>query len=301
MPEELMRTPNVVLVALLTVALAGCPDDSSPTAEDAGVPRAEDGGDVGTTPAEPLDRSSFEQFVVTRRSVFSPYGALAYANLSTRISRAAPELSLEQSTVVMGPETDGDCLDEPEHGYCVMEHRFAARELTEAEIRDVEVAFRALQLEAPTDADTEHCSLVDPSFIVEYAWDGESYSGFECDEVHLAAADVEAIETLIAALQERTCSAVADQETTLRFEVFITDYRGDPFEGVQVRCAGDDEILATSDADGRLSFVLDVRGTLPCGFTTCDTLVYTHPTEMNQELELGLQESYGQDIALRRD
>ena len=50
-----------------------------------------------------------------------------------------------------------------------------------------------------------------------------------------------------------------------------------PVEGVEVRCAGTDELLAVSGADGLISFSLETEGSAGCGSLDCNNLDLTPP------------------------
>ena len=64
----------------------------------------------------------------------------------------------------------------------------------------------------------------------------------------------------------------------LSYEAVAWDLQTEaPVEGVEVRCAGSDELMAVSDEAGEVSFSLETEYSPGCGYLDCNNLDLTPP------------------------
>jgi len=74
------------------------------------------------------------------------------------------------------------------------------------------------------------------------------------------------------------------EDATLSYQTKVVDQAtGNPLEGIQVRCAGEDEVQATSNASGDLAFDLDTRVSPGCHYERCTNLKFVDPAGKYQD------------------
>ena len=69
------------------------------------------------------------------------------------------------------------------------------------------------------------------------------------------------------------------ESKTLTYETTVVDQAtGDPLQGIQVRCAGEDEIQTTSNTSGEIAFTPETTFSPGCKYERCSNLEFVDPS-----------------------
>ncbi len=76
------------------------------------------------------------------------------------------------------------------------------------------------------------------------------------------------------------------EDHTLAYENAVVDESTEaPLEGITLTCMGEDEPIATSDADGSVGFEIETRRSPGCGYERCRNLRFEDPTGAYEPIE----------------